>query len=377
MQKVVIFHPALAPYRIDLFNSLADKCNLLVVFLRRNVSEQQFDQALLERQLRCKFRYLTTGFDIGHHLFRYGVGKIIREINPDVVITSEFNVQTIQLALSRKCFRSRFKLLTLTDDSPALAAADGWKKRFLKPWILKMLNGVLLCSEEVRLLYATEFSLPVERMEICPVLQDAGVLRQRIEEGRVAATRFIREFDLSDKRIVLFVGRLVQVKNLPFLLRVFAAVADENDRLILVGDGPLRHELEVLTRQLGCEGKVIFPGRYDGEELYAWYLLGGILVLPSISEAFGAVVNEALAGGVPCLVSTVAGAKVLLSGPESGEVLPPDDDCAWNSALSAQLRKVVPLREDKIALRPCLQQMRMDVITDNLASFMARLSSAD
>ena len=64
MLRVLIFHPGLAPYRVDLFNALSLQCQLKLIFLRENLLNQQFDQAALGNQLVADYGYLTKGFTI-------------------------------------------------------------------------------------------------------------------------------------------------------------------------------------------------------------------------------------------------------------------------------------------------------------------------
>lgn len=110
---------------------------------------------------------------------------------------------------------------------------------------------------------------------------------------------------------MLFVGRLVDVKNLNFLIEVFSdyVLLNKNARLILVGDGDKKNELKNLVLNLNIQDYVLFTGRYENEELYAWYKIADYFILPSTSETFGAVVNEALIAGLPVLCSNLAGAS--------------------------------------------------------------------
>lgn len=369
MKRVLILHPALAPYRIDLFNLLSEQCDLLVVFLCPEVRGQKFDSALLESRLRCHYRYLVNGFNVNNHLFRRGIEKIVSDFQPDIIITSEFGVQTVQGICRYR--RRRIKIMTMIDDSPAMAVADNWKNRWLKPFLLKRIDGIIVCSEEVKKIYTERFIFPPEKIVICPVLQDADSIREKILSGRDAALSFFQKFRLENRKVVLFVGRLTEVKNLPFLLRGFAAAADEDSKLILVGDGEQKTELEALTRNLKIDDKVVFAGRFDGPELYAWYWLGRLLVLPSTFEPFGAVVNEALAAGMPCLVSKVAGAVSLLAVPETGAVFAPDDVAAFQALMADRLAELPPLTEaDLVALPPSLQRCDMKRIVERLGHFL-------
>jgi len=374
MTRVLILHPALAPYRIDLFNQLATQCELEVVFLRDAVKEQAFDRAKLEAQLHCRYRYLVNGWDWHNHLFRRGIGGILREFRPDIVVPCEFGVQTVQLL---NWPGRRFKIVSSVDDSPAMAQADNWKNRYLKPFLLKRLAGVIVCSEAVRRIYAEQFSLPTAKIAVCPVLQDTNSLREKMLAGREAALTFLKQYQLAGRKTVLYVGRLTAVKNLPLLLRAFAAGADADARLLIIGDGEQRSELEALARQLAIADRVVMPGRYDGNELYAWYWLGKLFVLPSTFEPFGAVVNEALAAGMPCLVSAAAGAADLLASPAAGATFSPDDETTLTSQLRQRLATMPELDGTLSTLPPAVLSCDLSHYTAGLAAFFRTLTESD
>lgn len=107
----------------------------------------------------------------------------------------------------------------------------------------------------------------------------------------------------------LYVGRLSKEKSLHVLLRAFAKVATthEGARLILVGGGPEREALEALTRTLDIGSSVEFAGPKDLEALVQEYARATCLVLPSETEPWGLVVNEALHYCCPVVVSRNCG----------------------------------------------------------------------
>jgi glycosyltransferase involved in cell wall biosynthesis len=94
-------------------------------------------------------------------------------------------------------------------------------------------------------------------------------------------------------------------KDLVTLLRAFAQVFKSlpRARLVLVGSGPSKDTLQELTRQLGVADSVDFAGSKDVNGLRDEYLRASCFVLPSTSEPWGLVVNEALSYGCPVVVS--------------------------------------------------------------------------
>lgn len=126
----------------------------------------------------------------------------------------------------------------------------------------------------------------------------------------------------------LYVGRLSHEKSLDTLLMAFQQLLSGgvNANLVLVGNGPLLADLQTQARQLGIMDNVDFPGSADLEKLTSYYLAATCLILPSRSEPWGLVVNEALSYGCPAIVSNNCGCVVdLISDGETGYKFITDD----------------------------------------------------
>lgn len=109
------------------------------------------------------------------------------------------------------------------------------------------------------------------------------------------------------------VSGLKSVKNFPMLVKAFAGIESsgtDKARLLVVGEGPLRGELEGLVSSLGLEQKVSFPGHSDRPEEYLPLL--DVFVLPSLSEGVPMALLEAMSCGLACAASRVGGISDLL-----------------------------------------------------------------
>ncbi len=116
-------------------------------------------------------------------------------------------------------------------------------------------------------------------------------------------------------RTIVSVGRFIRKKNFDGLLRGFALATSKHHkdwRLIIYGDGPLRGELQALRDSLDLKERVAFPGWSSYIALPAAYRNGALFILPSTSEQWGLVVNEAMASGLPTLVARAAGAAEMV-----------------------------------------------------------------
>lgn len=145
-------------------------------------------------------------------------------------------------------------------------------------------------------------------------IEQMGVLPQKVltlfntvamEPYREVAKQ--REIDCNIGHKFLFVGRLIERKNIESLLRAFDKIHLESDTLTIVGEGNKRKHLENITLKMGLSDCVNFVGHKSSEELIQLYSTHQTLVLPSINEVWGLVVNEALATGMHAVISSKCG----------------------------------------------------------------------
>ena len=138
----------------------------------------------------------------------------------------------------------------------------------------------------------------------------------------------------AHRRIVLYVGRLVPGKGLATLIDAFAGVRRERPdaRLVLLGDGPLRRDVETRVAAAGLSDAVRLTGEQPHADVPSWINAADVVVLPSESEGFPNVVREALACGRP-VVATPVGDVPSIVGPESGALVPVGDAGALAHAL--------------------------------------------
>ncbi len=137
--------------------------------------------------------------------------------------------------------------------------------------------------------------------------------------------------------VILGAGRLTQQKDFPTLLRAFARVRQQRRvRLIILGKGPLRADLETLARTLGVAADMALPGFVDNP--FAYMARAAVFALSSAWEGLPGVLVEALAVGCP-VVSTdcPSGPAEILAGGTYGQLVPVGDSPALAAALNATL----------------------------------------
>ena len=120
-----------------------------------------------------------------------------------------------------------------------------------------------------------------------------------------------------ERSVVLFVGRLVKEKGLDRLLRVWGLLPGHETMLLLVvGDGPLREDLESQTRNLRLLPSVRFVGHQV--DVSKFYSIADLFVLPSKTEGMSNSLLEAMAAGLPVMASNVGGNKDVIKDQQSG-----------------------------------------------------------
>ena len=146
---------------------------------------------------------------------------------------------------------------------------------------------------------------------------------------------------IKDHKMLLYVGRLGKEKNIKFLINVFYTLAAVNEdiKLVIVGDGPARIELEEYARSLGLIGRVIFTGYVDREQLMNFYTMAHIFMFASKIESQGLVILESMTCGTPVVAIGEMGTRALMGSGNGGFMV--DDD------LDLFVEKVALLLYDK------------------------------
>jgi glycosyltransferase involved in cell wall biosynthesis len=156
--------------------------------------------------------------------------------------------------------------------------------------------------------------------------------------------------------IFLYVGRISREKNLPLLAQAFKNLAGRSCRLVLVGDGPYREEMEEALRDYPA----LFTGFKSGQELLQLYASADVFVFPSATDTFGNVVLEAQASGLPVIVTDEGGPHEIMIPGETGIMVKAGSVPALAEAMSAFLDEPEKIRELGRRAREYTQSNRVD-----------------
>jgi N-acetyl-alpha-D-glucosaminyl L-malate synthase BshA len=129
----------------------------------------------------------------------------------------------------------------------------------------------------------------------------------------------------QNETIIIFIGTLKPVKGVQYLIEAMEILRQKNldVKLLLIGDGKEKQNLEKLVKKLKLEKHVKFIGKIQNEEIPKYMALSNIFVLPSLSEGFPLTILEAMACGLPIVTTMVRGIPEVVEDGENGFLVEP------------------------------------------------------
>lgn len=182
-----------------------------------------------------------------------------------------------------------------------------------------------------------------------------------------------------DDKVLLFVGRLGEEKNVTFLIKAFSDIQEAypDCHLVLVGKGPQENQLRKMCRKLKIEHKVTFTGVLPRQKIVHCYASADLFVFPSVTETQGLVIGEAKATGLPVVAIKAYGPAEMVADGEDGILTEPSQssftgatlELLQNQALYEQMSKKASENVSKISAARCAERMLevyQDLIDNNI-----------
>jgi glycosyltransferase involved in cell wall biosynthesis len=352
--RLVLLTEIIAPYRIPVFNALArhKEIDLHVVFLAEtDPSNRQWH--VYKHEIAFSYQVLPSWrTTLGTHtvLLNRDLSKALDKAGADVVLCGGYNYLASWQAL-RWAKRRDVPFLLWSESTADDRRSQRLMIEMLKRHFFSKCDGYVVPGASAKK-YAQQLGAPSHKIFIAPNAVDNALFMSRASETRM-------DGDLRGRlglpaRYFLYVGRLIESKGLFDLFRAYASLGEElrsQFGLVIVGEGPLRAELQFLAR-IVWPGRVQFPGFVHRDELPAYYALAECFVFPTHSDPWGLVVNEAMACGLPIVCSEVAGCAADLVR-ENGQKVRPGEPSELACALatvasSSSLREMMSLRSWEI-----------------------------
>jgi len=281
--------------------------------------------------------------DLGSRRVRgtlFALTRYLLRAQPEAILTAMAHCNAVAL-LAKKIARSKARIVvSQRQNLSASIAKSGKVKRWIEVAIIRFVyskaDAIVANSQGVANDLCALTGLPPSRVTVIPNPVAFEILETLASDP--VDHPWIRQHDLP---VILAVGRLTEQKDFATLLRAFSKVLPERPaRLIILGEGEDRDELEELCRELGISDNVAFPGFQ--QNVYAWMAKSDLVVLSSKYEGSPNVLVEAMALKRPVVATDCpSGPREVLDGGRLGPLVPVGDSLALAKAIIATLSSPV------------------------------------
>ncbi len=306
-----------APYRLPILDLLGTTYEVEVYFLLGQENWRNWPLKDLERTWTYHFLNLKTYFIKEFELIlSYGLG--IRNLSSfDIIVLGSWE-NPIYLRLMRKAQK-------LDKVIVAIYESHSESQKFKKGIIASIRKRFFQAASFV-VTFGPSSTRAIKDMGVHDksILQLFNLVDNSWFHKNVKHSKIVS----NDGHVFLCVGRLIPIKNIKTAIFAFARISSNADILRVVGSGADYEDLRTLAKELDVEHQVEFLGHLSQEELLTVYGDSQTLILPSTTEVWGLVVNEALACGLHAVVSSRAGVAesvrkhrgVYISAPEPEDI---------------------------------------------------------
>lgn len=265
--------------------------------------------------------------------------RYLRRRRPDALVVT-LRHSSIAVLLARRLAGVHTRVFVREASSLTPAPGGGARGRVL-PFLIRHVypwaDGVIAVSDAVAEAVVRFTRVPADKVH---TLYNPVVTSDLLDRSREAVDH--PWFDAKSKPLILAAGRLHAAKDFAALIRAFAQVREKRDaRLVILGEGRQRQELETLVAQLDLTREVSLPGFVDNP--FAYMARASVFVLSSRWEGLPGVLIQAMACGCP-VVSTdcPGGSREILDDGRYGALIPVGDDAALADAICATLDSPLP-----------------------------------
>ncbi len=178
----------------------------------------------------------------------------------------------------------------------------------------------------------------------------------------------------EDLKYLICVGRFVPIKNLGLFIRVLARL-DKNVHGLIIGDGPEKKNLELLTEEIGISDRIHFLGKQFGEKKFQYLSCADVYVLSSISETLPVVLQEAMQVGLPIVATKCGGSEELVENGFNGLLVGQNDPAALAEAVKKILADGELADSMSAANRKLIQNFDAKRVTGEYLKLLAELEA--
>jgi glycosyltransferase involved in cell wall biosynthesis len=317
--RVAFVHNLIAPYRHPLFERLSRSYDLTVYYCSAKRVSHKWDR--WPRTYDYKYRVLPR-IPIGELSLNPSIVSMLALRKPDVIVLGEYEDPTTWLAFI-VCKFLKIPIIQWTEGIKEPKSILGAITRPIREFFTRKSCAVVVPGRLSRR-YLMTLGARSEAVFTAPNAIDYDLFASISSKCKSSKDSLKGKLGLRGRTVILYVGQLIKRKGVEYLLRAYARLAKERNgiSLVLVGSGSLEPQLMKLADRLRLRNFIIIHSGLSQKELIELYSVAGILVLPTLEDVWGFVINEGMACGLP-VVSTGASqaAQEMIRSGENGYVV--------------------------------------------------------
>lgn len=341
-RKVAILFLELGPYHIARINKLAENISELTVIefcSQKYLHDWKVLPDIYFKKI-CLFNSLKR---INKKKIQYKIRKILANIKPEIILIAGYS--NIGMREAAKWAKNNNAKTILMTESTYLDKNRLWIIEKIKSYFINKYFDAAFVGGTTSELYLVKLGFSSRKIWKGYDVVDNNYFSTASKSITKSYDIYRKKYNLP-KKYFLYVGRFSREKNLIRLILAFKNYAQKVTspwKLVMVGAGPQEFKLKKLVKLLKISEIVIFTGYKQINDLPVYYSLASCFILPSISEPWGLVINEAMACGLPIISSDRCGciSDIVLSG-YNGFILDPKNI----KGIMGVLLKVSNMKED-------------------------------
>ncbi|MBX9788815.1 MAG: glycosyltransferase family 4 protein [Pirellulales bacterium] len=308
LPRVLVFQPAVKHYRLPFWDALVEQAAghyQIAVLGPLDLSAE----AVAARPYLHEFPFREQprfGRMIGSWP---GAADVLRRERPAVVLLTATASFSTSWSLPRQAHRAGAKVIGWSKVSPRAGTKRGLLARTAMRMFVRRFDR-FLCYGQSSVEQLAALGYPPERIRVAPNTIDTRRVFSGGDVIRARGQQLREQHGLADKRVVLYIGRMIERKRPWDLLGAWPKLRTTQDdtRLVLVGGGPMLDEIRRRVKSIDPERVVVTGPVPEGDD-YAWIAAADVVVLPA---AVGLAINQALALGTPLVIADEPGADAEL-----------------------------------------------------------------
>jgi glycosyltransferase involved in cell wall biosynthesis len=312
MPLVAILFDNFGPYHLARLRAASGACEVLAVEFGSSSAEYDWKTSEAVGLKRVVLNPKGESHQMSKDEFQLRLDQILSDFHAEVVVVPGWGYRGALLALSW-CLKNKVPAVVMSE-STAWDEERKPIKEWVKARVVSLFSSALVGGTPHRD-YMAKLGMPADRIflgydAVDNSFFEAEGLRLKAKGKREKKPYFLASARFIEKKNLF---RLLKAyahyrgKTLPSTLDVRLSTAQSSWDLVIIGDGALRAELEMLRSELGLEDCIQMPGFKQYNELPSYYASAGAFIHTSTTEQWGLVVNEAMASGLPVLVSNRCG----------------------------------------------------------------------